>query len=141
MLHLRKVDYKPSASKAMEIDSKQVEDFILKHDETYQDVYWTGSRIIKSHKFKIFTLQLDNYIDDYVVVSDMNRDEEEIYFLNCVDKSQKEELIHKAIEFVFMKSESVLLLLDQTDMKDIDLYQNIGFKVKEKIITFSIDKL
>ncbi len=113
--------------------------FITYHNDRYQNVYWNGERLIKQKdKFKMLITLDENIINGYIILSNFDRDEEEIYFLYGESWEIKNFLIIEALNFSASNTDSVLVLLSGDEIKDQDHYIKLGFNIKEKVYTFHI---
>ncbi len=114
-------------------------EFVAIHNMYYKDVYWDSTRLLNNlDRFNIYISQKDNGIDGYIVVSNFNRSEEEIYFIYTNDHRLKLDLIGKIHDNLSHDIHNILLLLSGDEIVDLEQYKKIGFKIKEKIYTYHI---
>ncbi len=141
MLHITKEWFNDTyqTNNVNKLESHQYDKFIELHDSVYPDVYWNGSELIKSNKFEIFSY--NDVTCGYSVITKMNRAEEEVYFLYGNEDKVKRNMIIHTLKNAFKSCKSVILLLDKNEISNIDFFLDIGFKVKETIIMFEIEKM
>lgn len=115
--------------------------FLTKHNSLFGDVYWTGELILSSKKFDVFVAKEGSTYLGYSVVSKYGRSEEEIYFLVGEDTLVKKNLVIKSLNKAFLNACSVQILLEEKEMSFVPVFTCLGFKEKERIITFYIQEL
>lgn len=126
-----------SSSNVVKLDKTYHNQFKALHNHLYPDVYWTAELLVTSEApFNIDVVIKNDKLVGYSVISYKNRLEEEIYFLYSKAIDYKLSLLNKSISCAFDKAQEVILLLDTEEVNDIDYYKRVGFKEKEKIITY-----
>lgn len=115
-------------------------EFIQMHNKMYPGAFWTGELLLKEDsRFEKYVIIKNEKLVGYSITSNLGRSEEEIYFVHSHTIQQKIELINKSLVCAFKRTEKVQLLLEVNEVKDIDIYKEIGFEVKEILITFLLE--
>ncbi|KFZ25780.1 MAG: hypothetical protein KQ78_02034 [Candidatus Izimaplasma bacterium HR2] len=130
------------SSNVIEMSKEHHNEFIQMHNKMYPGAFWTGELLLKEDsRFEKYVILENEKLVGYSITSNLGRTEEEIYFVHSYTLKQKEELINKSLINAFKRADSVQLLLDIYEAKDIDNYKKIGFKEKEIIITYLLDSI
>jgi hypothetical protein len=142
MLHITKeyISEFPSCTcnKLQEVD---YEEFINLHNKNFPNVYWDGLKLVHSSIFDIFIEKKDDKLTKYAVVSKRGKSEEEIYFHYSTPGYSSNSVIDCAVKSSLVKSNSVQILLDNKEHSIQSSLIRMGFKIKEKIITYHIESL
>jgi hypothetical protein len=123
------------------LDRLYFEDFIKLHDKMFPSVFWTGRKLVTSLFFDIYIEQHNEEISSYAVVSNKGALEEEIYFQYSKDGSNPYSVILKAVIATLTNSDSIQILLSNDELYMVDVLKKMGFKEKERIITFHIEAI
>ncbi len=130
------------SSNVIKMSKEHYNEFIKMHNKMYPGAFWTGELLLKEgSRFEKYVILLNEKLAGYSITSNLGRTEEEIYFVYSHTLNQKEELINKSLINAFKRADSVQLLLEVDEAKDIDNYKKIGFKEKEIIITYLLDSI
>jgi hypothetical protein len=115
--------------------------FIAKHNSLFGDAYWTGELILSSKKFDVYVAKEGSTYLGYSVVSKYGRSEEEIYFLIGEHDFVKKNLVIMSLNKSFENACSVQILLEEKEISFVPVLTSLGFKEKERIITYYIKEL
>lgn len=143
MLHIKKewltnADYN-NCTALRTADYKQ---FISIHDKTFPNVYWDGDKLVNLKIFNIYVNKDNNTINSYAVVSNYGKSEEEIYFhYPFTIKEETLAPIHSAVNSALKTAESVQILLEGANEGTEITLKKMGFKQKERIITWHIESI
>ena len=136
----RKNTISQEVSTVSELKEEHYNQFIKLHDSLYKEVFWTGELIIKEErKFYKYVIIRENQLVGFSVISNFDRDEEEIYYLYANNDEQKRQLINHTLKETFKRVNSVIMLLESNEKNDFPFYKEIGFQKKEVIITYSLE--
>ncbi len=123
-----------------ELQEEHYDQFIKLHDSLYKEVYWTGELIIQEKsKFYKYVIIHENQLIGFSIISNFDRDEEEIYYLYANNNKQKTQLIKHTLRKTFNRANSVIMVLESNEEDDLPFYEEIGFQKKEVIITYTLE--
>lgn len=123
-----------------ELQEEHYDQFIKLHDSLYKEVYWTGELIIQEEsKFYKYVIIHENQLIGFSIISNFNRDEEEIYYLYAKNDKQKIQLIKHTLKETFNRANSIIMVLESSEEDDLPFYEGVGFQKKEVIITYSLE--
>ena len=139
MINISKSDYNmPQNLNVLEMNESHYQDFVVLHSSTYPAAYWTGDLLLEeTSTFRKFVVINNEELVGYSIVSDFGKPEEEIYFVYGKTIEIKLNLVATSLNSAFERCESVQLLLDVNEVKELHFFKEIGFRKKEVIITFS----
>lgn len=146
---LNKKDFRPYIGNkdVISLEPQYYEKFTRFHDETYNDAYWNGHRLLEAlDKFHIFiSLDLDKIVGE-IVLSKFGQGKEEIYFLK-VDEDYRNlgygrSLLGKSIEKSLQEGiRKILAIIELDNTVAINIYQCLGFKKGDITKAYSIECL
>ncbi|MFK5883670.1 MAG: hypothetical protein QM489_04940 [Candidatus Izemoplasma sp.] len=126
-------------SNVSKLDKSYAKEFTLLHNNLYQDVYWTAELLLRTGSpFDIFVIIENNILVSYAVISSKKSEEEEIFFLHTLSVKDKTSLLRKSISSAFEYAKEVILLLESSEIINVDYYESLGFNKKEVIISYSL---
>ncbi|MBU1019987.1 MAG: hypothetical protein KJ847_02130 [Firmicutes bacterium] len=143
MMHITKGDFKSiKTSGIVSLQPNHEEAFVRLHDSLTLGAYWTGKLILeKNDTFNKIVMEEDDKVIGYSIISNSNRDEEEIYFIFAKNDEKKLELINDSLTIGFKTAKSIQLLLDNNEASIIPNLYKLGFKEKERIITYYMESI
>ena len=116
------------------IDTEGVEVLSERYHEQYlamhvRDVYWTGDKVIKADKFRVFIGVEEGLVTGYADVS-YRLKENEVYSLQVQDLARETEwsrkLLAKALEM--NRPNGMMVLVNEEDTSETALFESVGFE-------------
>jgi GNAT superfamily N-acetyltransferase len=116
------------------IDTEGVEVLSERYHEQYlamhvRDVYWTGDKVIKADKFRVFIGVEEGLVTGYADVS-YRLKENEVYSLQVKDPARETEwsrkLLAKALEM--NRPNGMMVLVNEEDTSETALFESVGFE-------------
>jgi len=123
-----------------ELKEEYFDQFIKLHSSLYQEVYLTGELLVQeTSKFLKYVIISNDKILGFSIISNLGRDEEEIYYLYAECNDDKQQLVRYTLQESFKAASSVIILLETSEENDFPFYEKLGFKKKEVIITYTLN--